>query len=82
LSTYLNAIDKPIFKVIAEAASALDIEVYVIGGYVRDYILKRGQAKDIDIVAVGDGITLAQKVAQLLPHRPKVQVFKTYGTAL
>jgi len=82
LSTYLNAIDKPIFKVIAEAASALDIEVYVIGGYVRDYILKRGQAKDIDIVAVGNGITLAQKVAQLLPHRPKVQVFKTYGTAM
>ncbi len=82
MSTYLNAIDKPIFKVIAEAASALDIEVYVIGGYVRDYILKRGQAKDIDIVAVGNGITLAQKVAQLLPHRPKVQVFKTYGTAM
>jgi len=82
VSTYLNAIDKPIFKVITQAAIALELDAYVIGGYVRDHILKRGQAKDIDIVAIGDGIALAQKVAQLLPHRPKVQIFKTYGTAM
>ena len=82
MSTYLNAIDKPIFKVIAQAAMELEVDAYVIGGYVRDYLLKRGEAKDIDIVAIGDGIALARKVAQLLPHRPKVQVFKTYGTAM
>ncbi len=54
----------------------------MIGGFVRDFILKRGVAKDIDIVTVGSGIELAQKVASLLPSNPKVQVFKTYGTAM
>ena len=48
----------------------------------RDYILQRGVAKDIDIVTVGNGIALAKKVASLLPNKPKVQVFKTYGTAM
>ncbi|RMB59421.1 HD domain-containing protein [Dokdonia sinensis] len=79
---YKNAITKPIFKIIAQAADELNLETYVIGGYVRDYILKRGDAKDIDVVAVGNGITLARKVSQLLPNKPKVQVFKTYGTAM
>ena len=54
----------------------------MIGGFVRDYILQRGAAKDIDIVTVGNGIALAKKVASLLPNKPKVQVFKTYGTAM
>ena len=54
----------------------------VIGGFVRDFILKRGTAKDIDVVAIGDGIKLAKQVAKNLPTKPKVQVFKTYGTAM
>ena len=44
--------------------------------------MERGAAKDVDVVAVGSGIELAEKVAELLPTRPKVQVFKTYGTAM
>ena len=60
----------------------MNIQSYVIGGFVRDFLLKRGTAKDIDIVAIGSGIELAQKVAELLPNKPKVQVFKTYGTAM
>jgi poly(A) polymerase len=36
----------------------------------------------VDIVAIGSGIDLALKVSQLLPNKPKVQVFKTYGTAM
>ncbi|WP_299679755.1 HD domain-containing protein [uncultured Dokdonia sp.] len=82
MPTYQNALSDPIFKTISQAADALALESYVIGGFVRDYILKRGTAKDIDVVAVGSGIELAQKVSQLLPNRPKVQVFKTYGTAM
>ncbi|MGB1270233.1 MAG: CCA tRNA nucleotidyltransferase, partial [Flavobacteriaceae bacterium] len=54
---------------------------YVIGGFVRDIILER-PCKDIDVVAIGSGIELAQKVASLLPNSPKVQVFNTYGTAM
>ena len=79
---FSEALQHPIFITIQKAAALLNIDSYVIGGYVRDYILKRGNAQDIDIVAIGSGIELAQKVAELLPHKPKVQVFKTYGTAM
>ena len=79
---YTKALHNPIFKIIAQASSALQLESYVIGGFVRDFILERPAKKDIDIVAVGSGIELAQKVASLLPNKPKVQVFKNYGTAM
>ncbi len=79
---YKEAISAEIFQFISEAANQLQLKSYVIGGFVRDYILERGTAKDIDIVAVGSGIELAEKVASLLPNKPKVQVFKTYGTAM
>ncbi len=82
MPNYQNALSEPIFKTISQAADALDLETYVIGGFVRDYILQRGTAKDIDVVAVGSGIALARKVSELLPNKPKVQVFKTYGTAM
>ena len=79
---YTEAISSEIFSVISEASKQLQIESYVIGGFVRDFFLKRGNAKDIDVVAIGSGIELAQKVSKLLPNKPKVQVFKTYGTAM
>lgn len=79
---YITAIEHPIFEYISKAASNLQLETYVIGGFVRDFFLKRGAPKDIDIVAVGSGIDLANEVAKLLPNNPKVQVFKTYGTAM
>ena len=77
-----KAVSHIAFKYIAKAAKELQLETYVIGGYVRDFILDREKPKDIDIVAVGSGIDLANKVAQLLPYNPKVQIFKTYGTAM
>lgn len=79
---YKEALQHPIFKIISKSAKELDIDSYVIGGFVRDFILKRGTAKDIDVVAIGDGIKLAKQVAKNLPTKPKVQVFKTYGTAM
>lgn len=79
---YINALQHPIFKVITQSAKELQIDSYVIGGFVRDFILNRGTVKDIDIVAVGSGIALAKRVAQNLPSKPKVQIFKTYGTAM
>ena len=79
---FKNALQNPVFKTVSQAASNLDLESYVIGGFVRDYIMKRGDAKDIDIVAVGNGIDLAEEVSRLLPGKPKVSVFKTYGTAM
>lgn len=79
---FKDAIAHPVFKIISEAAQQLNVDAYVIGGFVRDYFLKRGDQQDIDIVAIGSGIELAQKVAALLPQSTKVSVFKTYGTAM
>ncbi|MGO4818027.1 CCA tRNA nucleotidyltransferase [Flavobacterium sp. W22_SRS_FP1] len=79
---YTKALNNKIFQVISQASQELNIKSYVIGGFVRDLILKRDFKKDIDIVAVGSGIELALKVSTLLPKKPKVQVFKTYGTAM
>lgn len=76
------AIQNPIFSHIAQTAAQLNIETYVVGGYVRDYLLKKNKLTDIDITVVGDGIFFAQKLSQFLPKKTKVQVFKTYGTAM
>jgi len=79
---YKNALNHTIFKVISEAAKDLNLDAYVIGGFVRDFLLDRGSHKDIDIVAIGSGIELAKAVSKKLPNQPKVQIFKTYGTAM
>lgn len=77
-----EALSNPIFRIVAQAADELSMDTYVIGGFVRDYLLKRGIPRDIDIVAVGNGIRLAQKVASKLPGKPEVTVFKNFGTAM
>ena len=69
-----------IFQIISEAADELGKECYVIGGYVRDIFLKR-PSKDIDVVVVGSGIELAEKVAQKLGKKARLTVFKNFGTA-
>ncbi len=79
---YKSALQNTIFEVISKASIELNVESYVIGGFVRDLLLGRKSKKDIDIVAVGSGIELALKVSELLPKKPKVQVFKNYGTAM
>ncbi|OYU81879.1 MAG: tRNA nucleotidyltransferase [Flavobacterium sp. BFFFF1] len=81
-TSYKEDLQHPVFGVVSEASAALGLESYVIGGFVRDLILGRENKKDIDIVAVGSGIALAQQVADMLPRKPKVQVFKNYGTAM
>tara|TARA_B100001063_G_scaffold233415_1_gene249594 strand:+ start:3408 stop:4829 length:1422 start_codon:yes stop_codon:yes gene_type:complete len=77
-----QALKHHIFKIISHSAEELQLDCYVIGGFVRDYLLERGDAKDIDVVAVGSGIELAQQVSKNLETNPKVQIFKTYGTAM
>jgi putative nucleotidyltransferase with HDIG domain len=54
----------------------------VIGGFVRDYFLNRGTPKDIDVVVLGSGIALAEKLSEALSNQPEVTVFKNYGTAM
>lgn len=69
-----------IFSLISETADELQLETYVIGGYVRDIFLHRS-SKDIDIVTVGNGILLAEKVHEKLGKKSKFSFFKNYGTA-
>ena len=77
-----EAIQHPIFELIGETSDELGVDSYVIGGYVRDYFLKRDTPKDIDIVAIGSGIQLAQKLASKLKEKPEVTIFKNFGTAM
>lgn len=69
-----------VFNKIAHAAADLGIEAWIIGGFVRDKLIGRN-TKDADIVCVGDGIELANRVADRFNPRPHVAFFKTYGTA-
>ena len=71
----------PIFKIVADIASRENLEAYVIGGYVRDAIIKR-PSNDIDIVVVGNGIQLAEMVAKAIGKDTFVTVFKNFGTAM
>ena len=79
---HIDCLDKEllILKKISSAAVELNLPCYLIGGFVRDKILGR-PTKDMDIVCVGDGIELAEKVAQQFKPRPEVNIFKTFGTA-
>ncbi len=78
LSKYLN---HKVFKLVSQAADELGVEAYVVGGWVRDLLLKR-DSKDIDFVCVGSGIALANKVAQIAGHHDGFSIFKNFGTAM
>ena len=73
-------IDRPQIRLVGRAADKLDMDTYIVGGYVRDLFLCR-PSKDIDFVSVGSGIELAREVARSISPRTRVNVFRTYGTA-
>jgi len=73
-----SSLTHSIFKTVGHVADTANVRVFVVGGYVRDILLKRS-SKDIDFVCVGSGIELAEKVASALGAR--VHVYKNFGTA-
>lgn len=73
-------IDSEVFHLLSETADKLGVECYIIGGYVRDILLCR-KSKDIDVVVVGSGISMAKAFAKSLGRGAHLSVFKTYGTA-
>src|SRR5687767_2017486 len=77
---FSSSLQHKIFMQISSVADTLQMETYVVGGYVRDLILGR-PSKDIDFVCVGSGIALAQKVAQAMGPDVHVAIFKSFGTA-
>ena len=76
----------PLFQVVSKTADELQLEAYVVGGFVRDILLKR-DSKDVDIVVVGSGINFAKAVSKNLHKEkitdkaPKVNIYKNFGTA-
>ena len=73
-------IESHILRMVGEEADRMELECYVIGGWVRDLFLHR-ESDDIDVVVVGSGIALAEAVAKRLGKGAHLSIFKTYGTA-
>ena len=78
----ISFLSQKLFKVIAECAKDLGFPSYVVGGLVRDLLLNKPQKKDIDIVCLGSGMLLAEKVAEQLNKNIQVHYFKNFGTAM
>lgn len=71
----------PVFELIGRAADEAGLETYVVGGFVRDTVMKRA-CKDIDIVTIGSGIQLAEKLQEKIGKGSKISVFRNFGTAM
>jgi len=74
-----NHIQKDYLLNISELAEDQQVEVFIVGGYVRDILLDRTR-KEIDFLVIGDGPKFASKVAGALDLK-NVNIFKNYGTA-
>ncbi len=78
-----KCLNNPIFRIISEVVTNEKVETYVIGGYVRDFLLNRMSSdRDIDIVVIGSGVKIAKKIAKKIDPKIKVTVFKNFGTAM
>ena len=80
---YSKELKNQIFNIIQKESDKLKYPTYVVGGWVRDLLLKRENTiNDIDFVCVGSGIILAEKVALIMGKQARFKVFKKFGTAL
>ena len=80
---YSIELKNQIFNIIQKESDKLKYPTYVVGGWVRDLLLKRENTiTDIDFVCVGSGIILAEKVALTMGKQARFKVFKKFGTAL
>lgn len=77
-----DAIDFEVFDIVTKCADELQVPAYVVGGYVRDFLLKRPLPSDIDIVCVGSGIALAERFAAAINRLDDLVVYKNFGTAM
>jgi putative nucleotidyltransferase with HDIG domain len=75
------ALSHPIFEIVRQSAESIGLKAFVVGGYVRDYLLQR-PCKDIDFVTEGSGIALAEEVARRIGDNTNVSFFKNFGTAM
>ncbi len=73
-------LNQNIFKLIRDCSDELNVDAYVIGGFVRDTLMER-PTKDIDVVTIGKGIDLAERLHKKLGKESHLSVFKNFGTA-
>ena len=78
----LNLLKEDIFKQIMNTSSKLDIKSFVVGGFVRDYILNRTIVKDVDILCIGSGIDFAIDIQKSIDPNKKINIYKRFGTAM
>ncbi|MFZ9732540.1 MAG: tRNA nucleotidyltransferase, partial [Schleiferiaceae bacterium] len=78
--TFEAWIDRELFRTVGAAADELGLPCYVVGGWVRDRLLERGNSKDVDFVVVGDAKAVAERAARAL-KAGKVAVYANFGTA-
>ncbi len=78
----LTLLEEGIFKTIMNTSHELNIDSYVVGGFVRDYILNKEIAKDIDILCIGSGINFAINVQNSIDSTKKINIYKRFGTAM
>jgi len=71
-----------IFDLIRQTGRETGIPVYVVGGYVRDLFLNRPPKNDLDFTLLGDAALFARKVAEKWTGKPKITVYKRFGTAM
>ena len=80
---FKESLSNPIFSTVSVVADELNFPTYVVGGWVRDVLLKRKrEIQDIDFVCIGSGIELAEKVCNELGNKAILKVFKNFGTAM
>ena len=63
-----QAVNHPIFDKISNYCQENNKECFVVGGYVRDFLLKR-KSKDIDILVLGSGIDVAKNIAKKIDEK-------------
>ena len=70
-----------IFKTINSVSKETKIPAYVVGGFVRDFLMGREQKKDVDFVVVGSGLEFAKKFDEAVDKVGSLVEFPDFDTA-
>ena len=76
----IDKLSSPVFVMLSETADELNLECYLVGGYVRDLFLER-PTNDIDVVVVGSGVSMAEAFSAKCGKKARLSVFRNFGTA-
>ncbi|WP_185866160.1 CCA tRNA nucleotidyltransferase [Blattabacterium cuenoti] len=77
-----SALHKKIFRIVSLSSQKIKQDSYVVGGYVRDFLIGKMKSEDLDILTIGEGIKLAKEVSKYIYPYPKIKIFKRFGTAM